>query len=105
MSLIDELISDFLKILKRPLNLRIIRFIKDTSKTQIEIAKKLNLSQSYTSQLLKNLENSQIIQSYKVKRIKKFKVKDNDIFNVIDTIKAYVIEKEKEKYNELFSPS
>lgn len=101
--MINNLISEFLKILRTPLSLEIITLLKESDKTQKEISKKLNLSQSYVSQMLKRLEKAYITQSYIENKKKKFKIKDTDLLDIIDNIKNYILKNEKKRYNDLLS--
>ncbi|MFX1329660.1 MAG: ArsR/SmtB family transcription factor, partial [Promethearchaeota archaeon] len=53
---LTEVTSEFLKLLSDPYKLEIIKFLKSSEKTSKEIEEALNISQSYTSQLLKQLQ-------------------------------------------------
>ena len=102
MSKINQLISDFLKIMAKPYTLEIISLTRDSPKTQRVLIQNLKLSQSYISQILKNLEKSHIIASYMENKEKKFQIKNPEILNVIDMIRDYVVKMEKLRLEELF---
>ncbi|MFX1313288.1 MAG: ArsR/SmtB family transcription factor [Promethearchaeota archaeon] len=93
--------SDFLKLLSDPFKLEIIKFLKNDAKTSKEIEKALNISQSYTSQQLKQLQKADLISHNRTGSIKKYFVKSYNIFRVISAINSFVIELHKNKFQKL----
>ncbi|MFX1258251.1 MAG: ArsR/SmtB family transcription factor [Promethearchaeota archaeon] len=93
--------SEFLKILSDPIKLEIIKYLKKENKTAKEIETALNISQSYTSQQLKQLERSDIIFHNKIKGFKRYFIKNPNIFRVISAIHSYIIEQHKKKFHKL----
>lgn len=93
--------SDFLKLLSDPFKLEIIKYLKNGEKTSKEIEEALNISQSYTSQQLKQLQKANIIFHKRTGNIKKYFIKRNNIFRVISAINSFVIELHKDKFQKL----
>ncbi|MFW9942399.1 MAG: ArsR/SmtB family transcription factor [Candidatus Thorarchaeota archaeon] len=98
---LTEATSEFLKLLSDPYKLEIIKFLKEGQKTSKEIEESLEISQSYTSQLLKQLQTANVIFYKKRGSIKKYYVKNNNIFRVISAINSFVIELHKDKFQRL----
>ena len=93
--------SEFLKTLSDPIKLQIIKYLKNGEKSAREIENALNISQSYTSQQLKHLERGEIIVHKRDNNIKKYLVKNYNIYRVISTINSYIIEQHKKKFQKL----
>ncbi|MFX1277165.1 MAG: ArsR/SmtB family transcription factor [Promethearchaeota archaeon] len=98
---ITEETSDFLKLLSDPFKLKIIKYLKNGQKTSKEIEEFLDISQSYSSQQLNQLQKAKII-SYKRKgSLKYYFIKNQNIFRVISAINSFVIELHKSRYQNL----
>ncbi|MFX1274763.1 MAG: ArsR/SmtB family transcription factor [Promethearchaeota archaeon] len=93
--------SEFLKILSDPIKLNIVKFLKKEKKTAREIKNALNISQSYTSQQLKQLERSDIISHTRIEGLKYYLIKNQNIFRVISAVNSYVIEQHSKKFHNL----
>ncbi|MFX1567790.1 MAG: ArsR/SmtB family transcription factor [Promethearchaeota archaeon] len=98
---LTEAASEFLKLLSDPYKLEIIKLLKIGEKTSKEIEEALNISQSYTSQLLKQLQDANIIFYKREGSIKIYFIKSYNIYRVISTINSIVIELHKEKFQRL----
>ncbi|MFX1386091.1 MAG: ArsR/SmtB family transcription factor [Promethearchaeota archaeon] len=98
---LTEVTSEFLKLLSDPYKLEIIKFLKIGEKTSKEIEEALNISQSYTSQLLKQLQTSNVIFYKREGSIKKYFIKNQNIFRVISVVNSIVIELYKNKFRRL----
>lgn len=100
----DELtkeVSNFLKILSDPYSIEIIRLLKNTELISKDIQDTLNISQSYTSQELKILKQSGIINMRKDGNIKYYYITNKSIFRVLSTINSYILELQKEKFQKM----
>ncbi len=93
--------AEFLKILSDPIKLEIIKYLKNGKKTAKEIEIALDISQSYTSQQLKQLQRAGILIHKKAENIKEYYIKNISIFKVISTINSFVIEQHKDKFHKL----
>lgn len=100
---LTEATSEFLNLISDPYKLAIIKFLKVGEKTSKEIEEFLDISQSYTSQLLKQLQTANIIFHKRTGTIKKYFIKNNNIFRVISAINSYVIELYKDKFQKLIN--
>ena len=98
---LTEATSEFLKLLSDPFKLEIIKYLKNSGKTSKEIEEALNISQSYTSQQLKQLQKANLLFHKRTGNIKKYFIKSNNIFRVISAINSLVIELQKEKFQKL----
>ncbi|MFX0020092.1 MAG: ArsR/SmtB family transcription factor [Promethearchaeota archaeon] len=98
---LTEATSEFLKLLSDPFKLEIIKYLKNSEKTSKEIEEALSISQSYTSQQLKQLRRANIILYKRIGSIKKYFIKSNNIFRVISAINSFVIELHKNKFQKL----
>ncbi|MFX1573657.1 MAG: ArsR/SmtB family transcription factor [Promethearchaeota archaeon] len=98
---LTEAASEFLKILSDPYKLEIIKYLKNGEKTSKEIEDSLQISQSYTSQQLKQLQKTGIILYKRNGSIKKYFIKNYNIFRVISAINSFVIELHKKKFQKL----
>ncbi len=93
--------SDFLKILSDPIKLDIIKYLKKKKKTAKDIENALDISQSYTSQQLNQLERSDIILHKRINGLKYYSIKNENIFRVISAINSYIIDTHKKKFHKL----
>ncbi|MFW9823639.1 MAG: ArsR/SmtB family transcription factor [Candidatus Thorarchaeota archaeon] len=100
---LTEATSEFLKLLSDPYKLEIIKFLKLGEKTSKEIEVALDISQSYTSQLLKQLQKSNVIFHKREGSIKKYFINNKNIFRVISSINSIVIELHKDKFHRLIN--
>ncbi|MFX1457130.1 MAG: ArsR/SmtB family transcription factor [Promethearchaeota archaeon] len=100
---LTEATSEFLKLLSDPYKLEIIKFLKLGEQTSKEIEVALDISQSYTSQLLKQLQKSNVIFHKREGSIKKYFIKNTNIFRVISSINSIVIELHKDKFQRLIN--
>ncbi|MBN1800565.1 MAG: winged helix-turn-helix transcriptional regulator [Candidatus Lokiarchaeota archaeon] len=93
--------AEFLKILSDPFKLGIVKYLKKGRKTAKDIELALNISQSYTSQQLKQLERADMIFHDRENNLKYYHIRNHNIFRVISAINSYVIEQHKNKYTKL----
>lgn len=93
--------AEFLKLLSDPFKLGIIKFLKKGGKTARDIENALNISQSYTSQQLKQLEQADVIFHDRTNNLKYYHIKNKNIFRVLSAINSYLIEQHKNKYHKL----
>ena len=101
MNELTKAVTEFLSSLSDPIKLEIIKFLKNGGKTAKEIQYALNISQSYTSQQLKQLIKADIIANNKIKGLKTYYIKNANIFRIISAINSYVIEQHKHKFRNL----
>ncbi len=101
MNELTKAVTEFLKFLSDPIKLEIIKFLKNNGKTAKEIEIILNISQSYTSQQLKQLKKTDIIEERKIKGTKTYFIKNDNIFRIISAINSFVIEQHKHKFRNL----
>ncbi|MHA2180533.1 MAG: ArsR/SmtB family transcription factor [Promethearchaeota archaeon] len=92
---------EFLRILADPTRLEILEFLKDNEKPSSEIQKKLKRSQSTTSKHLNMLVDNNLIFYDKKENIKYYKIKNINIFNLIDRINSIVADINKEKFKNI----
>lgn len=92
-----NLIASFMKVLSDPKKLKILYTLKKEKKKTKALMNLLNLSQPYTSQLLKSLEKNDFISSRKDKGSKLYYIDDGGILELLDYIKEYVLQKQLEK--------
>ena len=100
----DELlqkIAEFFKVLSDPTRLDILDFLKDGSKTSEQIQNELNKSQSTISQQLKTLIDSELITSEKKGIMNYYSIKFDYVFKILNFIKPFVINLQKEKVKKL----
>ncbi|MFX1281657.1 MAG: ArsR/SmtB family transcription factor [Promethearchaeota archaeon] len=100
---LTEATSEFLSLISDPYKLAIIKLLKVGEKTSKEIEEFLDISQSYTSQLLKQLQTANIIFYKRTGTIKEYFIKNNNIFRVISAINSFVIELHKDKFQKLIN--
>ena len=101
MNELTKAVTEFLKFLGDPIKLEIIKFLKNNGKTAKEIETTLNISQSYTSQQLKQLKKADIIVGKKIKGTITYFIKNDNIFRIISAINSFVIEQHKHKFRNL----
>ena len=92
---------EFLKVLGDPTRLEILEILKKNEKSSSDIQKKLNRSQSTTSKHLNMLVDNNLIYFEKKNNIKYYKIKNNNIFNLIDRINSLIADITKEKFRDV----
>ena len=100
----DELtkeVANFLKILSDPYSIEIIRLLKNNELISKDIQDTLKISQSYTSQELKTLKQSGIINVRKDGNIKYYYIANKSIYKVLSTMNSYILELHKEKFQRM----
>ena len=99
MSELKELTSDFLKVLVEPTRLDILKLLRDNEITQVDIQNKLGIAQSTISQHLKVLiNNNLIITEKKENRVKYYKIKYPEFYELLSNINSFVVKINKEKF-------
>ncbi|MGV9172789.1 MAG: ArsR/SmtB family transcription factor [Promethearchaeia archaeon] len=94
-------IVSFLEVLADPIRLEIIKLMKDGPIVAKDVEKQLDISQSYTSQQLKTLKKANLINVRKDGTLKHYSIKNRKIYKVLSVISSYVIEQERNKFNQL----
>ncbi len=94
-------VVEFLRVLADPTRLEILEYLKGNEKPSSEIQIKLNRSQSTTSKHLNMLVDNNLIYYDKKDNIKYYKVKNINIFNLIDRISSMVTDNNKEKFKDV----
>jgi len=92
MILLDEckLISNIFKCLSHPIRLRIIKFLEEESLSVLELAEKLNASQSSISQHLKILEENGVILKEKKGNVVYCKLKHRLVLELLSDGKRII---------------
>ncbi|MFW9874353.1 MAG: ArsR/SmtB family transcription factor [Candidatus Thorarchaeota archaeon] len=98
---LNEEVANFLKILSDPYSIEIIRILKNRELASKDIQDLLKISQSYTSQELKILKQTGIINVRKDGNIKYYSIVNKSIFKVLSTINSYILELQKEKFHKM----
>jgi len=99
---LNENLSEFIKILSDPSRLDILDALKEGSEMSAsEIENAIGKSQSSTSQQLKNLVNANILNVRRESRNKYFKIRDPQIFNILIEITIYLSNINQDKIEEL----
>ncbi|MDX1798837.1 MAG: ArsR family transcriptional regulator [Candidatus Lokiarchaeia archaeon] len=101
MDVLTEETSEFLKLLSDPFKLKIIKYLKNGEKTSKDIEEFLDISQSYSSQLLNQLQKANIISNTREGSLKNYFIKNINIFRVISAINSFVIELHKHRFQNL----
>lgn len=100
--MLNENLSEFIKILSDPSRLDILDALKEGSEMSAsEIENAIGKSQSSTSQQLKNLVNANILNVRRESRNKYFKIRDPQIFNILIEITIYLSNINQDKIEEL----
>lgn len=87
----------FLKVLCDQTRLEILDMLHHEKRTSSQIQSALNKSQSTISQHLKVLTHSNLIIFERINNVKYFKIKNNNIFNLLVDVKSFVAEINKER--------
>ncbi|MFX1447678.1 MAG: ArsR/SmtB family transcription factor [Promethearchaeota archaeon] len=97
MSELKKDIIEFLKVLADQTRLEILDLLNHKKSTSSEIQSTLNKSQSTISQHLKILINKNLINFERINNVKYYKIKNEEIFNLLVAIKSFVAGINKEK--------
>lgn len=98
---LTEYMVNFLEVLADPIRLEIIKLMKDEAIVAKDVEEKLDISQSYTSQQLKTLKKANLINVRKDGTLKHYSIKNKNIYKVLSIISSFVIEQERNKFNQL----
>jgi len=99
---LNENLSEFIKILSDPSRLDILDALKEGSEMSAsEIENAIGKSQSSTSQQLKNLVNANILNVRREGRNKYYKIRDPQIFNILIEITIYLSNINQDKIEKL----
>lgn len=100
--MLNENLSEFIKILSDPSRLDILDALKEGSEMSAsEIENAIGKSQSSTSQQLKNLVNANVLNVRRESRNKYYKIRDPQIFNILIEITIYLSNINQDKIEEL----
>lgn len=94
-------VISFLETIGDPIRMEIIKLMKEGEITAKEIEDKLDISQSYTSQQLKTLDDEELINTRKEGTMKFYSIRHKDIYKVFSVISSFVVEKERKKFSRL----
>ncbi|MHA1150440.1 MAG: ArsR/SmtB family transcription factor [Promethearchaeota archaeon] len=102
MNEIKIVMIDFIKVLSDQTRLDILDLLKkEEAKTSKDIQDALGKSQSTISQQLKILYTSNLVDYEKKENTKYYYIKNEEIFDLLSTIKAFVIKINKEKLKDI----
>lgn len=100
--MLNENLSEFIKILSDPSRLDILDALKEGSEMSAsEIENAIGKSQSSTSQQLKNLVNANVLNVRRESRNRYYKIRDPQIFNILIEITIYLSNINQDKIEEL----
>lgn len=100
--MLNENLSEFIKILSDPSRLDILDALKEGSEMSAsEIEHAIGKSQSSTSQQLKNLVNANVLNVRRESRNRYYKIRDPQIFNILIEITIYLSNINQDKIEEL----
>jgi ArsR family transcriptional regulator len=94
-------VISFLETIGDPIRMEIIKLMKEGEITAKEIEDKLDISQSYTSQQLKTLDEEELINTRKEGTMKFYSIRHDEIYKVLSVISSFVVEKERKKFSRL----
>ncbi|MHA1489590.1 MAG: ArsR/SmtB family transcription factor [Promethearchaeota archaeon] len=104
---ITENLTEFLKILADTTRLEILEFLrtepgekKKREKSAGEIENGLKKSQSTISQQLKVLVKAKLINVRRESRNKFYKIRDSDIFKILDNVNDFLFNIDKKEFSE-----
>ena len=92
---------EFLRVLADQTRLDILNLLRYEKKTSSEIQTALDKSQSTISQHLKALSNKNLIIFDKINNVKSYKIKNPNIFKLVEEIKSFVVKINQEKLKDL----
>ncbi|MFW5895589.1 MAG: ArsR/SmtB family transcription factor [archaeon] len=99
---LNENLAEFLKVLADTTRLEILNLLKDGKERIVTtIHESLNKSQSSISQQLKKLENANLLDVRKESRKKYYKIKDPQIYRILNLLSSYMSNINKDKIEEL----
>ncbi|MBD3230439.1 MAG: metalloregulator ArsR/SmtB family transcription factor [Candidatus Lokiarchaeota archaeon] len=101
MSNAEDKIVEFLKVLAHPIRLQIIEILKNDEKNVGDIQDDLGKSQSTTSQHLKILTDADLLKSRKDGLCSFYKIKNQEIHELILRIEKFISEQERENIKDL----
>lgn len=87
----SEITANFFKILADPKRLELLYLLREKEITQDFIQEKLEISQSTTSQHLKTLIDSNLIEVEKSGKKKQYKIKDRRLFKLLDAFRTFIV--------------
>jgi DNA-binding transcriptional ArsR family regulator len=96
MSEIRQLSVEFFKVLGDQTRLEILYSLKERNMTQGEIQEILEKTQSTISQHLTKLRNAKLIESEMHDNINHYKIKDSEIFELLQSLQVFVIKLNKD---------
>lgn len=100
-NLSNQLIANVFKALSHPTRLQIVRLLKDKPLCVCEILPQLDSEQSNTSQHLSVLKNQGIVDSKKEGLMVIYKIKSQEIHEMIDIAERIIIKQIEETHNSL----
>jgi len=92
---------EFLRVLADQTRLNMLDLLRDEKKTSSEIQTALDKSQSTISQHLKALSNKSLIIFDKINNVRSYKIKNPNIFRLLEEIKSFVVKINQEKLKDL----
>ena len=101
MTEIKDFTIEFLKILSDPTRLDILDYLKENEKTSAEIQERLNRSQSTVSKHLSLLTETKLISYERRGNVNYYKIRNSEIFSLLNSIKSFVDMLNKEKLKDL----
>ncbi len=96
-----ELTADFLKVLSDPIRLDILYLLEKNTLNAFKIQKKANRSQSTISKHLNMLVENKLIDFEKRDNIKYYRIKNSEIFEIINDINTIILNNTKVKLKEI----
>ena len=101
MSELRKLTIEFLKVLADPVRLEILYLLEKTKFNSSEIQEELDRSQSTISKHLNMLVENDLIDFEKVDNIKYYRIANNDVFDLINSINTIVLNNSKKKLKDI----
>ena len=96
-----ELTADFLKVLADPIRLDILYLLEKNTLNAFKIQKKANRSQSTISKHLNMLVENNLIDFEKRDNIKYYRIKNSEIFEIINNINTIILNNTKIRLKEM----
>jgi DNA-binding transcriptional ArsR family regulator len=97
MSEIKRLTLEFLKLLADPVRLEVLSLLEKNSLNSSDLQKKLGRSQSTTSKHLNMLLLNDIIDFERIDNVKYYRIKNNEVIELINNIISTVLNINKKK--------
>lgn len=101
MSELRKLTIEFLKVLADPIRLDILYLLEKNKFSSSEIQEELKRSQSTISKHLNMLVENDLIDFEKIDNIKYYKIENNKVFDLINTINTIVLNNSKKKLRDI----